>query len=52
MVRTAMAGTQLTLQEKDGYVFISPFGYNRLSCCPVVSTQQNKGLIQKAPKAS
>ena len=46
-----MTGTRLTLQEKDDYFFISLFGYNRLPCGHGVSNQQNKGLIQKAPKA-
>ena len=51
-LRTAMTGARLILQEAEGYIFISPFGYNRLPCCHVVLNQQNKGLIQKAPKAS
>ena len=51
-LRTAMAGTGLKLQEKDGYVLISPFGYNCLPCCHMVLSHQNKGLIQKGPKAS
>ena len=34
-LRTAMAGTRLKLQEKDGYVFLSHFGYDHLPCCHV-----------------